>query len=123
VKTKRAAKTKSKLPPRRPATAQERPDPNVYPRGWDRAKIQALIDHYENQTDDEAIAEMEAAFLEETKHNSKRPRQSRHRGPVGYQRITAGGDAGLVPAVSLPVGRRAPSPGANHGERSKSKNR
>ena len=32
------------------------------PRGWTEEKILAVIDHYENQTDDEAVAEDEAAF-------------------------------------------------------------
>ncbi len=37
-------------------------DPNRYPKGWDAKRVQAVIDHYENQTDDEAIAEDEAAY-------------------------------------------------------------
>ena len=26
-------------------------DPNIYPPGWDREKVQRVIDFYENQTD------------------------------------------------------------------------
>jgi hypothetical protein len=37
-------------------------DPNRYPRGLNRKKVEALIDHYDNQSDDEAIAEAEAAY-------------------------------------------------------------
>jgi hypothetical protein len=37
-------------------------DPNQYPKGWNRQRVQAVIDHYENQTDDEATAEDEAAY-------------------------------------------------------------
>ena len=37
-------------------------DPNRYPKGLDRAKVQELVEHYESQTDDEAIAEAEAAY-------------------------------------------------------------
>ena len=37
---------------------------NKYPRGWNRKKIQELAEHYENQTENEAVAEMEAAFKE-----------------------------------------------------------
>jgi hypothetical protein len=37
-------------------------DPNRYPKGLNRKKVKALIDHYENQTDEEAIAEAEAAY-------------------------------------------------------------
>lgn len=32
-----------------------------YPAGWDAARVQRLIDHYENMTDEEMIAEDEAA--------------------------------------------------------------
>lgn len=35
---------------------------NKYPRGWNRKKVQDLIDYYENQTEEEAVAEAEAAF-------------------------------------------------------------
>ena len=37
-------------------------DPNRYPKGLNRRKVQALIDYYDNQSDDEAIAEAEAAY-------------------------------------------------------------
>jgi hypothetical protein len=37
-------------------------DPNRYPKGLNRKKVQELINYYENQTDDEAIAEAEAAY-------------------------------------------------------------
>jgi hypothetical protein len=37
-------------------------DPNHYPRGLNRLKVQAIINHYENQTEDEAVAEDEAAY-------------------------------------------------------------
>ena len=36
-------------------------DPNLYPPGWDRQRVQCVIDHYEHQTDDEAAAEHEMA--------------------------------------------------------------
>jgi hypothetical protein len=35
------------------------------PRGWTEAQIQRLIEHYENQTEEEAVAEDEAAFKAE----------------------------------------------------------
>jgi hypothetical protein len=31
------------------------------PRGWSEKRIQTVIDHYENQTEDEQFAEIEAA--------------------------------------------------------------
>jgi hypothetical protein len=37
-------------------------DPNRYPKGWNRARVQAVLDHYGNQTEDEAVAEDEAAL-------------------------------------------------------------
>lgn len=37
-------------------------DTNQYPEGWDAARVKALIDHYDNQSEEEAIAEAEAAF-------------------------------------------------------------
>jgi hypothetical protein len=52
---------KKKSPARRKPTTR-RPDPSPYPEGWDRKRVQALIDHYENQSDDEAIAEAEGAY-------------------------------------------------------------
>ena len=38
---------------------------NVFPAGWDEERVRALIEHYENQTEDEAVAEDEAAFENE----------------------------------------------------------
>jgi hypothetical protein len=37
-------------------------DPNKYPKGWNRKPVEEVIAHYDNQTDDEAIAEAEAAY-------------------------------------------------------------
>ena len=36
-----------------------------YPPGWDLERVQKVIAHYENQTDDEAVAEDEAPFQDE----------------------------------------------------------
>lgn len=33
-----------------------------FPTGWDDARVQRLLDHYEQQTDAEALAEDEAVF-------------------------------------------------------------
>src|SRR5436309_3494670 len=46
---------------RRPTT-RTRKDPNRYPRGWNAASIRWLIDHYENQSEEDAVAEDEAAY-------------------------------------------------------------
>ena len=37
-------------------------DPNRYPKGWDARSIQALADHYDNQSEDDAVTEDEAAY-------------------------------------------------------------
>jgi hypothetical protein len=36
-----------------------------YPTGWDEERIRKLAEHYDNQTEDEQVAEHEAAFLAE----------------------------------------------------------
>jgi len=41
---------------------QQKRDPNRYPKGLNREKVQAIIEHYENQTEDQAVEEDEAAF-------------------------------------------------------------
>lgn len=35
---------------------------NKYPIGWNESKIHKVLEHYESQTEDEAIAEDEGAF-------------------------------------------------------------
>jgi len=50
-------KTRRKVTMRTPKT-----DSSPYPPGWNRSRADALIDYYEHQTDDEAIAEAEAAY-------------------------------------------------------------
>ena len=39
---------------------------NRFPKGWDEKRVQEVIDHYENQTEEEALAEDEAAFDDQT---------------------------------------------------------
>ena len=34
----------------------------VYPPGWDEARVRRVLSHYEAQSDEEAVAEDEAAF-------------------------------------------------------------
>ena len=40
-----------------------------YPDGWDAARVRRVLEHYESQSDDEAIAEDEAAY-ESTTHTA-----------------------------------------------------
>lgn len=40
-----------------------------FPRGWDEERVRRVFEHYEGQTDEEAVAEDEAAF-ETTTHTA-----------------------------------------------------
>ncbi|MGA2074150.1 MAG: hypothetical protein ABSH52_11665 [Terriglobia bacterium] len=35
---------------------------NRFPAGWDESRVRSVLEHYEQQTEDEAAAEDEAAF-------------------------------------------------------------
>ena len=35
---------------------------NRYPKGWDEERVKRVLDHYEDQTAEEAVAEDEAAW-------------------------------------------------------------
>ena len=54
---------KNKIQKPRRKTAKPK-DPSPYPKGWNRKRTQALIHYYENQSDDQAIAEDDAAYRE-----------------------------------------------------------
>ena len=44
---------------------QPRKSPNKtqrFPAGWDEKRVRRVLEHYENQSEDEAVAEDEAAF-------------------------------------------------------------
>lgn len=40
---------------------------NQFPPGWDEARVRRVLAHYENQPDDEAVAEDESAFQSEAR--------------------------------------------------------
>jgi len=42
---------------------------NRFPPGWDENRVRRVLEHYEAQTDEEAVAEDEAAF-EQTTHTA-----------------------------------------------------
>ena len=46
-----------KKKPRTSKTIQQK-----FPQGWDEARVRKVLAHYENQSDDEAVAEDEAAY-------------------------------------------------------------
>ena len=39
---------------------------NEFPPGWDETRVREILDHYEGQTEEEAMAEDEAAFANAT---------------------------------------------------------
>lgn len=43
--------------------------PSRYPTGWDEARVRRVLEHYEGQSPEEAVAEDEAAF-ESTTHTA-----------------------------------------------------
>jgi hypothetical protein len=42
---------------------------STYPPGWDEERVRRVLDHYEAQSDEEAVAEDEAAY-EATTHTT-----------------------------------------------------
>ena len=36
-----------------------------FPQGWDESRVKRVLEHYERQSEEEAVAEDEAAFEEE----------------------------------------------------------
>jgi len=58
--------TKKPLTPKaaRSTRGHRKQEPNEYPQGWDPKRVEAVISHYENQTDAEAVAEDEAAYAD-----------------------------------------------------------
>ncbi len=40
-----------------------------FPQGWDEERVRRVLEHYENQSDEEAVAEDEAAY-ESTTHTA-----------------------------------------------------
>lgn len=37
-----------------------------FPKGWDEARVRRVLEHYESQSEDQAVAEDEAVFEDET---------------------------------------------------------
>lgn len=48
---------------------------NTFPRGWDEERVRRLIQRYESQTEEEALAEDEAAFEDTTQTVMKIPNE------------------------------------------------
>ncbi|MCI0416900.1 hypothetical protein L0222_29375 [bacterium] len=39
---------------------------NAFPPGWDKKRVERVLAHYEEQTEEEAVAEDEAAFEDQS---------------------------------------------------------
>ncbi len=48
---------------------------NKFPPGWDEKKVQGVLKHYEQQTEEEAVAEDEAAYEDSTQAIMEVPRE------------------------------------------------
>jgi len=46
-----------------------------FPQGWDEERVRSVLAHYEQQTEEESVAEDEAAFADENETVMKVPRQ------------------------------------------------
>lgn len=46
-----------------------------FPPGWDEERVRRVLAHYEEQTEEEAVAEDEAAFEDDTQTVMKIPRE------------------------------------------------
>ena len=46
-----------------------------FPAGWDEQRVQRVVAHYESQTDEEAVAEDEAAYEDSTQAMMEVPRE------------------------------------------------
>jgi len=46
-----------------------------FPQGWDEERVRSVVAHYERQTEEEAVAEDEAAFADENDTVMKVPHQ------------------------------------------------
>lgn len=46
----------------RQTTSQESPASQRFPPGWDKERVEKVLAHYEGQTEEDAVAEDEAAY-------------------------------------------------------------
>ena len=61
-----------------------------YPPGWDEARVRKLAENYDNQTDEEAVAEIEAALKDENQTMMMVPTE-------------------LVPEIVKPINKKRPA--------------
>jgi hypothetical protein len=48
---------------------------NTYPTGWSAQKVKKVLDHYENQSEDDAVTEDESAYKDKTQTFIEIPRK------------------------------------------------
>jgi len=46
-----------------------------YPRGWDEERVRRVLEHYQSQTEEEAVAEDEASFEDPSQTYMEIPRR------------------------------------------------
>ena len=46
---------------------------NKFPEGWDEERVRRVLTHYEEQTEEEAVAEDEAAYEDQTQSTVEVP--------------------------------------------------
>ena len=49
----------------RPRAKKRKAGRQKFPPGWDEKRVRKVLEHYENQSEDEAVAEDEAAYQAE----------------------------------------------------------
>jgi hypothetical protein len=69
-----------------------------FPRGWDEDRVRRVLAHYEQQTEDEAVAEDEASFEDTTQAVMEVPKE-------------------LVPAIRELIAKRQSQPGRTNRSR------
>ena len=62
----------------------------AYPAGWNEERIRKLAEHYENQTEDEQVAEHEAAFRAEGQTRDGRAYGTGTRNRQAHRQETSG---------------------------------
>jgi hypothetical protein len=90
---------------------------NRFPPGWDEERVQKVLLHYGEQTENEAVAEDEAAFEDQTQTVMEVPTALVLRSAnswqgiairleVGHTAVSSRVNPGQVDRVDIPAGRR-----------------
>jgi hypothetical protein len=79
---------------------------NRFPKGWNEDRVQGVLEHYESQTEEEAVAEDEAAFRKRdytimVVSESTRTQNHKAGGARENGRITGAAYSGVRPASGI----------------------